>query len=88
MEPPLWGVAVNRVDVLAVMDRAAAAVESDDLGADVEKSRTAVAELIEAGKPLSSSLVARIDADNAMTPQAVMVRRFADALARVQGGQP
>lgn len=44
-----------------------------------------LADLIAAARPICDSLLARIDADNAMSLQAVMVRRLAQVLAQVEG---
>ena len=76
------------VDVLAVMDDLIADMGGETPGTtghQVAQARAAVAELVEDVAPLLASLQSRITSDNAMTPQAVMVRRAADSLARVKG---
>lgn len=69
------------VDVLAVIDSVTMSMD-DAQGDELRDARDAVAELLQDAAPLVASLKQRIDADNAMTPQAVMVRRMAAALAR------
>jgi len=80
------------LDVLAVMDDAQCDLEqawgtnhASALG--MAEARAAVAEVFEACGPLLESLAARINADNAMTPQAVMVRRAAQAIVRAGGAK-
>lgn len=65
---------------------AASAFRSSQLEG-ILQARAAIAELIATAAPVATSLAARIDADNAMTPQAVMTRRLVDAIARVGGGK-
>lgn len=60
-------------------------VDDDDLLQRSAAARAAVAELIEAAQPVAESLLALINDDNAMTPQAIMTRRITNALSRVRG---
>lgn len=79
------------LDVLAVMEKFADAVEAQwavyEGAGELREARAAVAELVACVVPLATSLTARIDQNNAMSPQAVMVRRVNDAL-RAMGVQP
>lgn len=75
------------VDVLNEMERASSRLFDAGLHGDLslDEARAAVAELIEAAQPVAESLLALINGDNAMTPQAIMTRRITAALSRVRG---
>lgn len=60
---------------------AAMAEREAELVREVEALRELAADV----RPLVESLVNRIDADNCMTPQAVMVRRVAQSLKQATG---
>lgn len=71
------------VDVLAELDELMCEFATAPSG--LVEARAAVAELIEAAQPIAESLLALINDDNAMTPQAIMTRRITNALSRVRG---
>lgn len=79
------------VDVLAALDQAIernierGAAKGSPSDRSLREVRAVVADLIAEVTPLIASLQSHITQDNAMTQQAIMVRRAADAIAKATG---